>query len=402
MSKIYKKIFLSFFSKANLKGILTISYNNKVYKFGKEIDNGEDIIKEADIKVLDKRFFQKIIWKGDIGLGESYFLDYFETNNLKNLLKWFLQNKKSLPGFHENNKKYLLFEWAKVISQVIHKLNKNTKFGSKRNIHKHYDVSNDFYKLWLDETMTYSCAVFGKEDDLRSAQLRKYEKICQKVGLKSSDHVLEIGSGWGGFAIYAVQKYNCRITTTTISQKQYNLAKQRIEAAGLSGKIELILKDYRDLEGKYDKIVSIEMMEALGHEYVPLFVEKCDSLLKSGGKMCWQCITLPDKIFQAYLKNNNYIKKYIFPGGELISLGQLQDVISNHKKLHINEIERIGLDYAKTLYAWAKNLKAHKKEVMKLGFDEIFFKKWLYYFEYCEVGFATGYLDDAQILISKD
>jgi cyclopropane-fatty-acyl-phospholipid synthase len=375
MFNIYKKIFLSFFNKSDLSGVLIVIHDQETYKFGLEINNEEDKVREADIKVLDDKFFKQIIFNGDIGLGEAYFLNYFETSSLKKLLKWFLQNKKSLPGFNEKGKKYLLFEWAKIVSQVMHKLNKNTKRGSKRNIHEHYDVSNDFYKLWLDETMTYSAAVFENTNNLHEAQIRKYEKICQKVDLKSSDHVLEIGTGWGGFAIYVATKYNCHITTTTISKEQYKLANERIKGAGLSDKIELILKDYRDLEGKYDKIVSIEMMEALGHEYVSLFVDKCEGLLKHGGKICYQCITIPDKIFKDYLRNNNYIKKYIFPGGELISVGQLKNVISNHKKLHVDEIERIGLDYAKTLHAWAQNLKAHKEEVIKLGFDEVFYQK---------------------------
>ena len=284
----------------------------------------------------------------------------------------------------------------------MHKLNKNTKPGSKRNIHKHYDISNDFYKLWLDETMTYSCAVFDESGDLEEAQIRKYEKICAKAGLKEGDRVLEIGGGWGGLAIYAARKYNCRIVTATISQEQYKLARERIEAAGLGGQIETVLKDYRDLEGRYDKIISIEMMEALGHEYVPLFIEKCDGLLNGGGKMVLQCITIPDEIFEDYLKNNDYIKKYIFPGGELISLGQVKEVISRHRSLRIEDIESIGLDYAKTLDKWGENFKARKAEIMKLGFDEVFYKKWLYYLEYCQVGFAAGYLDDAQILIVKE
>lgn len=403
MNGLYKKIFLSFFRKSDFSGVLSIVDQEKTYLFGQAIDGGSgDGVFEADIKVLDSRFFKQIVIYGDIGLGEAYFLDYFETSDLKKLLKWFLQNQRSLPGFNEKNKKYFLFEWAKVVSRLLHLLNKNTKIGSRKNIKKHYDISNDFYKLWLDETMTYSAAVFDRSENLREAQERKYEKICAKAGLNSGDQVLEIGTGWGGFAIYAAKKYDCRITTTTISREQYKLAKERIEAAGLSGKVKIILEDYRDLQGKYDKIISIEMMEALGHEYVPLFVEKCDSLLGAKGKICLQCITIPDRIFKEYLRNNNYIKKYIFPGGELISLGQLKEVISRHKALQIKDIESIGLDYAKTLNKWADNFRARKAEIGKLGFDQVFYKKWLYYFEYCEVGFATGYLDDVQILIAKD
>lgn len=382
---------------------MKIRRGKEVFSFGQVLDdNSQGLVGSATIQVLDDRFFRQIIVYGDIGLGEAYFLGYFTTNDLKGLLKWFLQNKNHLPGFNGKFKDSFIFEWARIFSQILHKLNKNTKYGSKRNIRKHYDVSNDFYKLWLDETMTYSCAIFDGTDNLRKAQERKYEKICQKANLKSGDLVLEIGSGWGGFAIYAAKKHDCRITTATISKEQYRLAKERIGAAQLSGKIDIVLEDYRDLRGKYDKIISIEMMEALGHEYLPLFVEKCNNLLKRGGKICYQCIIIPDEIFKSYLRNNNYIKKHIFPGGELISLGQLKKAIGECGRLDIKSIESIGLDYAKTLHAWGDNLKAKHEEVLRLGFGEAFYRKWLYYFEYCEVGFATGYLDDVQILISKD
>jgi cyclopropane-fatty-acyl-phospholipid synthase len=314
MNLIFRKILLSYFKNKDFEGVLEVKAGENKYVFGKEINsNDSNKIPHADIEVLRDDFFKRVIINGDIGLGEAFFNKDFRSSNIKNLLKWFLQNQNNLPGFNDVDKKYPLFEWAQIFSRVAHLLNKNTKEGSKKNIKKHYDVSNDFYKLWLDETMAYSSAKFAGEQDLREAQVNKYESICQKLELKEADRLLEIGSGWGGFSIYAAKKYGCRITTVTISEKQYNYAKEKIEKEGLGDKIEIRLEDYRDIEGKFDKIVSIEMMEALGHKYVPLFLKRCNELLNDGGKICYQCITFPDKLFEAYLKNNNYIKKYIFP-----------------------------------------------------------------------------------------
>ncbi|PLX20837.1 cyclopropane-fatty-acyl-phospholipid synthase [Candidatus Parcubacteria bacterium] len=400
MNIIFKKIFLSFFANKSFVGRLEIAdIDNKKYVFGEAL--GASNMPRADIKIIDSSFYKKVVLYGDIGLGEAYFLGYFETADLKILLKWFIDNQENMPSFQETKNSSSLFEWAKIPSRFFHYLNKNTKKGSKRNIKKHYDVSNDFYKLWLDETMTYSSAIFLGDESLYEGQINKYERICEKLGLRESDTVLEIGSGWGGFSIYAAKKYGCKIKTVTISQEQYDYTREKITKEGLDSKIEILLQDYRDLKGDFDKIVSIEMMEALGHEFVPLFVNKCNELLRPGGKICYQCITFPDKFFKKYLKDNNYIKKHIFPGGELISLGNLKDVLEETRLLKIMSVESIGIDYAKTLRKWRKNLLDKKDKVFSIGFDEEFIKKWLYYFYYCEVGFEEKYLEDVQILIEK-
>lgn len=402
MNVIFKKIFFSYFKNKDFIGILEIKLGEKKYLFGNEISTSDsNKIAYANIEVLSDDFFKRVIMNGDIGLGESFFNEDFRSSDIKNILKWFLQNRNNLPSFNEGDKEYLLFEWSKIFSRFFHSLNENTKKGSGRNIKNHYDVSNDFYQLWLDETMTYSAAKFTNGQSLGEAQINKYESICQKLELKESDSVLEIGSGWGGFSIHAAKKYGCNITTVTISEEQYKYTKEKIKKENLSNKIEVRLQDYRDIKGSFNKIVSIEMMEALGHEYVPVFLNRCNDLLEEGGKICYQCITFPDKLFEAYLKNNNYIKKYIFPGGELISVAQLNNEIDKISEIEVSSTESIGLDYAKTLEIWRNNFVNKKAEILNLGFDETFFRKWLYYFYYCEVGFETKYLDDLQIVIDK-
>lgn len=403
MIGVYKKIFFLLFGSKKIQGILHLDLDGLKYKIGNEITTDKDgKIHSVDIQIRDNRFFERVILFGDIGFGEAYFKNYFTSSDLGNLLKWFIQNKECIPGFSSQKLVFIFFEWARLFSRVSHFLNKNTKNGSRENIKKHYDVSNDFYHLWLDKTMAYSSAVFDEGLSLEEAQINKYRKICEKIELNKDDHILEIGSGWGGFSIFAVKNYRCKVTTVTISKEQFDFVKTKIDNEGLGNSIEIRLEDYRDIKGQYDKIVSIEMMEALGHEYVPTFVKKCNDLIRRGGKIFYQCITFPDDRFQDYLKNNNYIKKYIFPGGELISIAQLEKEILYQEKLHILDIQSIGIDYAKTLNIWRRNYIQKKEEIMKLGFDEEFYRKWLYYLIYCEVGFETKYLDDVQIVIQKD
>lgn len=391
MNRIYKKILISLFKGKKLNGSIRISFDNETYVFG-------TTEKEVNINVVKDSFFKRVIFYGDVGFGESYFLGEFETDDLRELLLWFIKNKEVVPGF---NKRYLLFEWAKPLLKLAHLRRQNTKKGSKKNIKEHYDVSNDFYKLWLDETMTYSSAIFEKNMNLKQAQENKYSRICEKINLKKSDHLLEIGSGWGGFAIFAAKNYGCKITTITISKAQYDYAKKLIGDEKLEGQIEIRLQDYRELKGEFDKIVSIEMMEALGHKYVPTFIEICSSLLKANGKICFQCITYPDEDFNNYLKNNNFIKKHIFPGGELLSLNHIKS-ISDKVNLIITQLETIGAHYAKTLNMWKQNLEGRKDKIIELGFSKEFYNKWLYYFIYCSVGFETSYLNDVQIILEKN
>ncbi len=399
---MFEKLFLLFLKNKKFKGILIISFVGKNYFFGEKLSQNDhiDLVDKAYINVLNRKFFKRIILFGDTGLGESYFMREFETEDIKKLLLWFVQNKELLPGFRRHEPFHIFFELGKFLLTISHLKNKNTIVGSKKNIKAHYDVSNDFYRIWLDKTMTYSSAVFSGAENLEEAQLNKYRKICENIHLTKGDRVLEIGTGWGGFAIYAVTHFDCHVTTTTISDEQFSYVKNKIKAEGLGAKIDLKLCDYRNLSGAYDKIVSIEMMEALGHRFVPVFIAKCDDLLKSGGRACWQFITYPDQDFEMYLRNTGFIKKYIFPGGELVSLNQVKKELVAHE-FNIHLIESIGKDYAKTLNIWRNNFLEKKKEILDVGFDEEAFRMWLYYFVYCEVGFESGYIDNVQLSMIK-
>lgn len=399
---MYKKIFFLFFEKKDFKGILKIKYGNKSYSFGHEIDkNDQSFVSNAELNIIDDRFFEKVIFYGSIGFGEAYIERYFRTKNLKKLLHWFIQNKESLPGF--GNKKLIdhLFGWLMFIPKINHILNRNTIKGSARNIEAHYDLSNDFYKLWLDDSMTYSSAIFRNNESLYDAQQEKYQRICKKINLKSTDRLLEIGSGWGGFSIFAAQNYDCKIDTVTISKEQYNFASRKIKELGLEDLINIELKDYRNIRGEYDKIVSIEMMEALGHQYVELFISQCNGLLKKGGKIGLQCITYPDAYFKDYIRRTDFIQKHIFPGGELISVLELLKALKSTKKLELVSLEKIGDSYARTLQNWRYNFLDKIKEILELGFSEKFIRKWLFYLTSCEVGFNLKLFDDAQIFIEK-
>jgi cyclopropane-fatty-acyl-phospholipid synthase len=396
-----EKILFKILNNKELKGELNIKYNNKVFSYGNRAINSELIYtQKADLNILNSNFFWRVALFGDTGFGESYFLGEIETADLKSLLLWFLQNQKYFPGFRNKNNSLITTKIFNIFLNIIHLMRKNTRRGSKKNIRSHYDLSNDFYKLWLDPTMTYSAAIFKDTNDLEQAQINKYKNICDKLGITKNDHVLEIGCGWGGFATYAAKNYGCSLTITTISDEQFTYCSNHIKQHGLSEKISLIKTDYRDLDGKYDKIVSIEMMEALGHEYVPIFIKKCEQLLKAGGSARVQCITYPDEFFEKYLKQPNYIQQYIFPGGELLSLEQ---IFRNAREsgLQLTDKESIGKDYAITLHKWRNSFESKKSEILKLGFDEQFFRKWIYYFVFCEVGFETGYIDDFQLQFIK-
>ncbi|MEZ4483245.1 MAG: cyclopropane-fatty-acyl-phospholipid synthase family protein [Syntrophotaleaceae bacterium] len=379
---IFKNMFFRLFKGKHLKGTLEIDYKG-LHTFGQ----GPKVC----IRVRNPRFFRRVILYGDTGFGESYFLGEFETDDLYRLLTWFIENRGQLPLDHSP---FYKMEWAKVVGWANHFLNKNTKKGSKRNIQRHYDLSNQFYSLWLDDSMTYSCAIFDKAMTLKEAQENKYKRICEKLALKKTDHVLEIGTGWGGFAEFAQKHYGCRITTITISREQYLYAKERLRD------IDLRLADYRDITGSYDKIVSIEMMEALGHKYVPLFIKRCEALLKPNGRMLYQIITIPDSQFKQYLRNPGFIKKHIFPGGELLSLAQVKREFERNR-LKLESVEDIGESYVKTLLTWRENFLSRKKAIMNLGFDEEFILKWDYYLTSCAVGFSTKYIGNVQLTVEK-
>jgi cyclopropane-fatty-acyl-phospholipid synthase len=288
------------------------------------------------------------------------------------------------------------------LQKLFHWVNRNTHEGARRNIAAHYDLGNDFFSLWLDESMMYSSAIFERPDmSLHEAQQARLEHICQKLQLRPDDHVVEIGTGWGGFAMHAARNYGCRVTTTTISAEQYELAWQRVVDAGLHDRITLLLDDFRDLEGKYDKLVSIEMIEAIGHDlFVPYF-RKCSELLKPDGAMLIQAITIADQQYEEYRKSVDFIQRYIFPGGHLPSLGVMTDAAARHTDMRLLGLEDIGLHYATTLNRWRENFIAQLDQVRRMGYPEPFIRMWEYYLCYCEGAFLERAISDVQVVFTK-
>jgi cyclopropane-fatty-acyl-phospholipid synthase len=288
------------------------------------------------------------------------------------------------------------------IQHWLHRYNRNTQEGSRRNISAHYDLGNDFFKLMLDPTMMYSSGIFETSTStLEQASIAKLERICQKLELNANDHLLEIGTGWGGFAIYAAQHYGCRITTTTISQQQYELAIERIEQAGLTDKITVLLSDYRDLQGQYDKLVSIEMIEAVGHQFYDTYFGQCSRLLKPNGMMLLQAITITDQRYAAAVKSVDFIQRYIFPGSCIPSVTSMLDSLTRATDFRLFNLEDIGPHYATTLARWRDNFFAHITEVRKLGYPQAFIRMWEFYLCYCEGGFEERALGDVHMLLVK-
>ncbi|GAB4443235.1 MAG: hypothetical protein Kow0031_25430 [Anaerolineae bacterium] len=350
------------------------------------------------IQIHDYAFFPRVVTAGDIGMGESYMAGEWDSDDLPGLLQLLLHNTVGLADSRfafTSSLKSAYHRW-------LHRRRKNTVGNSKKNIQAHYDLSNDMYRQFLDETMTYSSAFFSRPDEaLAEAQRNKLRLMVQKARIEPHHHVLEIGSGWGSFAIEAVRQTGCRVTTVTISEAQYELARERIEAAGLSDRIDLRLCDYRKLEGQFDRIVSIEMIEAVGHEFLPEYFATADRLLKPDGLFVLQAITIPDQQYDRYRKNFDWIRKHIFPGGHLPSLSAISRVLTEHTDFVIDNVQNIGPHYALTLARWRERFLKNEAAVRQLGFDREFRRKWVFYFAYCEAGFAANYLGTLQLVLTR-
>ncbi|MGB4812123.1 MAG: cyclopropane-fatty-acyl-phospholipid synthase family protein [Methylophilaceae bacterium] len=372
-------------------GQLIIVENNESFRFGNTAELS------ATISVLDPNFYCEIAFGGSIGAGESYMLGDWGTDNLTHVIRIMARNQAVMDTLEGG------FEWlSKPLLKSLHWLNRNTQDGSRKNIAAHYDLGNDFFALWLDKSMMYSAAIFVENNtDLEAASLRKLEVICQKLDLKPTDHVVEIGTGWGGFAIYAAKNYGCRVTTTTISEQQYELAKTRVVAENLQDKITLLLNDYRDLTGSFDKLVSIEMIEAVGHQFYDTYFEKCADLLKSDGMALIQAITIVDQRFEATKTSVDFIQRYIFPGSNIPSITALLTSMTKVSDLRLFDLEDIGPHYATTLAAWRHHFFDNITAVRALGYSEEFIKMWEFYLCYCEGGFAERALGDAHLLLVK-
>ncbi|MBC8297738.1 MAG: class I SAM-dependent methyltransferase [Pelagibacterales bacterium] len=391
LSSFFKKNILKKFTNLEF-GYIHLTDGSESYSYGNDSSK-----MKVEIEVLSPEFYVFLGSGGLLGVTEAYTAGYWRADDIVTLIRLMIKNSVVMEKLDSG--------WAKLIKPInnyIHRKRQNTLSGSKENILAHYDLSNDFYKLWLDETMTYSCGVFDNEKStLKEASIEKLDRICRKLDLQPNDNILEVGTGWGSFAIHAAKEYGCHITTTTISDAQYEYAKKRIIDEGLEDKITLLNQDYRKLTGTFDKIISIEMIEAVGHEYVQLFFEKISKLLKKDGLFALQGITFNDHKFDEYKHSVDFIKKYIFPGSCLISISQITNAIKNRTDLEIVNLEDISKHYAKTLYEWRKNFINVLPEVRKLGFTEPFINMWEFYFIYCEAGFIERNIGDYQVVFAK-
>jgi cyclopropane-fatty-acyl-phospholipid synthase len=356
----------------------------------------------AALFVKDLALFRKVVLYGNIGLGEAYMDGDWDTPDLRAVIEWFIHNLRSQIQIRGSSQKVKGLGWMSLANRVLHLLRPNSLRMSQRNIAEHYDLGNDFYKLWLDPTMTYSAARFTSENQtLEQAQRAKYEALCQKLRLQPGDRVLEIGCGWGGFSIHAATHYGCHITGITISEAQLAEATRRVREAGLADKIDLRMQDYRTLEGQFDKIASIEMLEAVGDKYLETYFAKCDALLLPHGLLAFQCITVPDNEYDDLRRGSDWIQKHIFPGSLLLGVARMNQAINRTTNLGLHTFEDMGAGYARTLREWWLTFNSKLEEVRRLGFDERFIRKWNYYLRYCEAAFATRNVSVIQACYTK-
>lgn len=358
---------------------------------------GEQPGRQATIHIRAARTYWRTLVNGDIGFGESYMKGEWTCEDLPGLLLLLLENRDELEDFRISTSFF-----SNLRNCLVHHSKRNTPWAARKNIHDHYDLGNSFFQLFLDETMTYSCAEFTSSDDtLEQAQLNKIHNLLQKADLSPCHNVLEIGCGWGALSVEAIRKYGCQMTCITLSEQQITFARERFQQQGVEKRIELKLQDYREVTGCYDRIISVEMLEAVGREYFDDFFRKCDRLLKPGGRVVLQVITIDPKRYEAYSRGCDWIQKYIFPGGFLPSLPILKTSITASSSLEIKEIGHLGHHYVRTLQEWRHRFDMNHHEFDKLGLSSEFQRKWEYYFAYCEAGFSSGALDVLQIVLDK-
>ena len=375
-------------------GKLILIEKNQQYPFGQ---SSKRVTLQATIHVHHPRFYTSTVFGGSLGSAEAYMAGLWSTSHLTHVIRLVILNRQLMEKMDKG------WSWiCNSVHKLYHYFRRNTLKGSKENIVAHYDLGNDFYRLFLDETLTYSCGVFEHENTtLKDASIAKYDRICRKLQLHPGDHVMEIGGGWGGFSIHAAKNYGCRVTTTTISNEQYTLAKKRIAASGLSHRIKLLRKDYRHLGGKFDKLVSIEMVEAVGHQYLDTFFHICSRLLKANGMMLLQAITIIDQVFDDHKRSVDFIKRYIFPGSCIPSIHAIMSSIARKTDLKLFHLEDITPHYVRTLAEWRRRFFDHMDDVRNMGFSDAFSRMWEYYFSYCEAGFAERYIGNVQMLFTK-
>jgi len=352
---------------------------------------------QARIRVHDARFYAEVAYGGSVGAGEAYMLGYWSADDLTAAMRILLANRAVLDGMESG-----LAALSAPLRKAMHWAARNTRDGSRRNIAAHYDLGNEFFALFLDPTLMYSCALFERPGmTLEEASVAKLDRLCRRLRLAPGEHLLEIGTGWGGLALHAAAHYGCRVTTTTISEEQHRLAVERVAAAGLQRSVRVLREDYRDLTGRYDKLVSVEMIEAVGHEYLETFFAKCGELLRDDGLMLLQAITIADRRYDDARKSVDFIRKHIFPGSCIPSVSALTGAAARASDLTLFHLEDIGPHYATTLRQWRENLLRSAAELRALGYSAEFLRKWEFYFCYCEAGFAERALGDVQALFVK-
>lgn len=387
-----KALFLKLLAKLDY-GYLTLQDPEAFYTFG----NPQHSL-QAHINVHDLQSYARVLWGGGtIAAGETYIEGLWDTPDLTKVIRVLVRNQHLLDQLDHG------FSWFSQIGhRVMHALRPNSKAGSKKNILAHYDLGNEFYQLFLDESMLYSSAVFpSPNSSLHEAQLNKLRLICERLELKSGDTLLEIGTGWGALAVYAAKHYQAQVTTTTISDAQHAYVQQLIKDQGLEPQITLLKKDYRELSGHYDKLVSIEMIEAVGHQHLPQFFKQCNRLLKPNGRLFLQAITISDQRYERYRKQADFIQRYIFPGGFLPSITVMSQHFTQFTDMKISGLQDIGLDYALTLKHWSQGLQAEQDKLVGLGLDHQFYRLWQFYLHYCAGGFQERLISTIHLTADK-
>jgi cyclopropane-fatty-acyl-phospholipid synthase len=382
---------------ARLSGLeraaLTLVENGCSARFG---DPASDVA--ATVRIHDPAVYTALLLRGSLGGAEAYLDGLWDADDLVAAVRALARSRRSLDALEGG----LAPRLARAALRPLHWLRRNTRRGSRRNIAAHYDLGNDFFALFLDPTLTYSSGLFETpEATLEEASLAKYERACRWLDLRADDHVLEIGSGWGGFALHAAGRHGCRVTTTTISRQQYELARERVAAAGLAERVEVLFADYRDLTGQFDKLVSIEMIEAVGHANLPAYFGACNDRLRPGGAMFLQAITNPERDYEASLGNVDFVKRYVFPGGQLVSLGAICNAAARSGELQPTRVEDITPHYAETLRHWRARMAGNRAQMRALGLDERFLRLWDFYLAYCEGGFRERVIHTVQLKLER-
>ena len=351
----------------------------------------------AELVIHNHSTWRDLVTGGSVGAAESYVAGDWSSPDLTALLRFFTRNLDTMNAFEDK------FSWiSKPALKALHWLNRNTPEGSRKNISAHYDLGNDLFQLFLDPTMMYSSAIYpGEESTLEQAAVHKLDVICRKLDLQPGDKVMEIGTGWGGFAIHAAKHYGCHVTTTTISKEQLELARERVKTEGLEDRITLLFDDYRDLTGQFDKLVSIEMIEAVGPQFLDSYLSQISKLLKPDGLALVQAINMPEQRYERALKNVDFIQRYIFPGSFIPSFGAILQSMGRESDLVLTHNEDFGFDYARTLRDWCERFMAKRSELDALGYDTAFQRLWHFYFAYCEAGFSERAIGVAHLLMAK-